>query len=71
MGANNNNNSDYRGNVMVLLFNFGAFDFRVKKGDRIAQLILEKICTADPVEHSSLDVTKRGSGGLWLLGPLV
>ena len=55
--------SDYRGNVMVLLFNFGAFDFRVRKGDRIAQLILEKICTADPVERSSLDTTERGSGG--------
>ena len=54
---------DYRGNVMVLLFNFGAFDFHVGRGDRIAQLILEKICVAAPVERPSLDATGRGSGG--------
>uniref|UniRef100_K1QHS7 Deoxyuridine 5'-triphosphate nucleotidohydrolase n=1 Tax=Magallana gigas TaxID=29159 RepID=K1QHS7_MAGGI len=34
---------DYRGNVGVVMFNFGADDFKVKKGDRIAQLICEKI----------------------------
>lgn len=34
---------DYRGNVGVILFNFGDVEFRVRKGDRIAQLICEKI----------------------------
>ncbi|CAN7981519.1 unnamed protein product, partial [Ixodes pacificus] len=34
---------DYRGNVGVVLFNFGDTDFKVSKGDRIAQLVCEKI----------------------------
>ena len=38
-------NSDYRGEVGVVLFNHGDQDFEVKMGDRIAQLILEKIDT--------------------------
>ena len=42
--------SDYRGEVGVVLFNHGDQDFEVKMGDRIAQLILEKIDTP-PVEE--------------------
>jgi dUTP pyrophosphatase len=34
--------ADYRGEVKVLLFNFGENDFNIKQGDRIAQLIIEK-----------------------------
>ena len=37
---------DYRGNVGVILFNFSDIDFEVKRGDRIAQLIIEKISMA-------------------------
>ena len=37
---------DYRGNVGVILFNFSDTDFEVKRGDRIAQLIIEKISMA-------------------------
>ena len=40
---------DYRGNVGVVLFNFGSEDFKVAKGDRIAQLVLEKYVMADTV----------------------
>ena len=54
---------DYRGNVGVILFNFSDIDFEVKVGDRVAQLILEKICTPDVVEVESLDETERGAGG--------
>jgi dUTP pyrophosphatase len=54
---------DYRGNIGVVLFNFGDTDFKVNKGDRIAQLIFEKIMYAEPVEVESLDETKRGAGG--------
>lgn len=38
---------DYRGPVGVVLFNHGSEDFKVQKGDRVAQLILERICMAD------------------------
>uniref|UniRef100_A0A3B4FR10 Deoxyuridine 5'-triphosphate nucleotidohydrolase n=1 Tax=Pundamilia nyererei TaxID=303518 RepID=A0A3B4FR10_9CICH len=42
---------DYRGNVGVVLFNFGKESFEVKKGDRVAQLVCEKICYPDLVEQ--------------------
>jgi dUTP pyrophosphatase len=42
--------SDYRGLLGVVLFNFGEADFPFKAGDRIAQLIIEKISTPDVVE---------------------
>ena len=35
--------ADYRGEVKVLLFNFGEKEFEVKEGDRVAQLILERV----------------------------
>lgn len=41
---------DYRGNVGVVLFNLSKCDYKVKRGDRIAQLILEKICTPPVIE---------------------
>lgn len=60
--------ADYRGNVGVILFNFSDKDFEVKKGDRIAQLILEKISYCDIVETSDLDDTSRGEGGFGSTG---
>lgn len=54
--------ADYRGEVHVLLFNHSDVDFSVSKGDRIAQLILERIETP-PVELvGGLDETARGDG---------
>ena len=55
--------ADYRGNVRILLFNFGAEAFSVNRGDRIAQLVLEKIHMGDAVEVQSLDDTARGDLG--------
>ena len=55
--------ADYRGNVGVILFNFGDADFEVAPGDRVAQLILEKIITPPVVEVDDLDATVRGEGG--------
>jgi dUTP pyrophosphatase len=60
--------ADYRGPVGVILFNFGKEDFEVTKGDRIAQLILEKICMAEAVLMEDLDDTKRGSAGFGSTG---
>ncbi|BCZ16688.1 dUTP pyrophosphatase [Aviadenovirus bubonis] len=60
--------SDYRGNVAVLLINFGEQPYNVSKGDRIAQLILEKIAVPVLCEVSSLDDTVRGSGGFGSTG---
>jgi len=59
---------DYRGNVGVILFNHGETDFEVKRGDRIAQLILERISMADAVEVQELSETTRGEGGFGSTG---
>ncbi|XP_072551552.1 deoxyuridine 5'-triphosphate nucleotidohydrolase, mitochondrial [Salminus brasiliensis] len=59
---------DYRGNVGVVLFNFSKETFEVKKGDRVAQLVCERICYPDLVELETLDETERGSGGFGSTG---
>ena len=59
---------DYRGSVGVVLFNFNESNFEVKKGDRIAQLILEVIVNPPVIEVESLDETKRGEGGFGSTG---
>ncbi|XP_030622178.1 deoxyuridine 5'-triphosphate nucleotidohydrolase, mitochondrial [Chanos chanos] len=59
---------DYRGNVGVVLFNFSKETFEVKKGDRVAQLICEKICYPELVQLESLDETERGAGGFGSTG---
>lgn len=57
--------ADYRGEVKIVLFNHSTKDFEIKAGDRIAQLILEKIIHAEIVEISKeeLDITERGESG--------
>ncbi|UMM11949.1 hypothetical protein L5515_000970 [Caenorhabditis briggsae] len=60
--------SDYRGEVKVLLFNFNATDFEVKKGDRIAQLICEQIGNGTYAEVTNLETTDRGTGGFGSTG---
>jgi dUTP pyrophosphatase len=59
---------DYRGAVGVVLFNHSEFDFVIKRGDRIAQLILERICMADIEEVTELSITDRGEGGFGSTG---
>src|SRR5690242_3590488 len=54
---------DYRGPVGVVMFNFSEVDFQVKIGDRIAQLILEKVFLAEVKEVNNLDDTLRGENG--------
>ncbi|KAI0092455.1 dUTPase-like protein [Irpex rosettiformis] len=60
--------ADYRGIVFVLLFNLSDKDFEVKEGDRIAQLIIERIYTPEVLEVQDLDETLRGSGGFGSTG---
>nr|XP_022296208.1 deoxyuridine 5'-triphosphate nucleotidohydrolase, mitochondrial-like isoform X3 [Crassostrea virginica] len=59
---------DYRGNVGVVMFNFAENEFEVKKGDRIAQLICEKIFTPELQECKTLEETDRGAGGFGSTG---
>ena len=61
--------SDYRGEVQVLLVNHGEQPFVVKQGERIAQLVIASVTHAALVEVSSLDDTERGAGGYGSTGP--
>ncbi|OAL22055.1 deoxyuridine 5'-triphosphate nucleotidohydrolase [Fonsecaea multimorphosa] len=60
--------ADYRGEVKVLLFNHSEVDFQVNKGDRIAQLVLERIYTPEIVEVENLEESVRGAGGFGSTG---
>jgi dUTP pyrophosphatase len=60
--------ADYRGPVGVILFNHSDVDFEVKAGDRIAQLIIEKIMTPNVMAVEDLDSTVRGEGGFGSTG---
>jgi len=59
---------DYTGLVGVVLFNHSETDFQVNKGDRIAQLILERIVTPDVEVVESLQESTRGDGGFGSTG---
>jgi len=61
--------SDYRGHVSVLLFNTGDAPFAYQLGDRIAQIVFERISTPDiEVVDALPDVTARGAGGFGSTG---
>lgn len=60
--------SDYRGNVGVLLFNLGQEPFHVKEGDRIAQLVLKPYLVLPVNEAEDLPNSERGSGGFGSTG---
>ena len=59
---------DYTGPVGIVLFNHGTEDLNVAIGDRVAQLVLERIVTPEVVEVDSLDITERGAGGFGSTG---
>jgi dUTP pyrophosphatase len=60
--------SDYRGEIKVILANLGDEDFQVKTGDRIAQIVVAPVVQAAMVEVDALDDTARGSGGFGSTG---
>ena len=55
--------SDYRGEIGIILINWGQEPFVIHKGDRIGQMIITKVYQADLVEVDCLDETDRGKGG--------
>ena len=60
--------SGYRGEVGVILANFGDVDFPVKKGDKIAQLVIAPVLQPEAMETEVIDETDRGTGGFGSTG---
>ena len=60
--------SGYRGEVGVILANFGDADFAVRKGDKIAQIVIAPVTQPDIVESNTVDLTDRGAGGFGSTG---
>ena len=60
--------SDYRGEVKVILANLGGEDFEVRRGERIAQLVPAPVLKARFVEVGELEETVRGGGGFGSTG---
>jgi len=60
--------SDYRGEIKVILVNLGQEPFEVRRGERIAQLVPAPVLRADFVEASALSDTERGGGGFGSTG---
>jgi dUTP pyrophosphatase len=60
--------SDYRGEVKVILINLGEEDFTIRRGDRIAQLVIAPVVQASWGLTTSLDETARGAGGFGSTG---
>jgi len=60
--------ADYRGEVKVILINLGEEDFTIRRGDRIAQLVIAPVVQASWREVESLDETARGANGFGSTG---
>jgi len=60
--------SGYRGEVGVILANFGDVPFVVKKGDKIAQMVIAPVTQSEIVETDVVDETDRGAGGFGSTG---
>lgn len=60
--------SGYRGEVGVILANFGENDFEIKKGDKIAQIVIAPVTQPEIVEIEAVDETDRGVGGFGSTG---
>jgi len=60
--------SGYRGEVQVVMINLGAVPFAVRKGMKIAQMLVQPVAAVEVVESDSLDGTSRGEGGFGSTG---
>lgn len=63
--------SDYRGELKVIMINFGSEPFAIHRGDRVAQLVLAPVTRASWVQVAELDDTQRGEGGFGSTGGVV
>lgn len=63
--------SDYRGELKVILINHGTDAFDIRRGDRVAQLVLAPVTRAAWLETDELDDTARGAGGFGSTGGVV
>jgi dUTP pyrophosphatase len=62
--------SDYRGEVKVILINLGEEDAVIRRGDRIAQMVICPVVQASWAETEALDQTSRGAGGFGSTGSI-
>ena len=60
--------SDYRGEIKVGIINLGTEDYKIRNGDRIAQLVFMPVLNMNLVEVNSLEETSRGEGGFGSTG---
>ncbi|HZY68650.1 MAG TPA: dUTP diphosphatase [Devosia sp.] len=60
--------ADYRGEIKVILINHGSEPFEIRRGDRIAQLVVAPVTSVGFEEREALDVTARGKGGFGSTG---
>ena len=60
--------SDYRGEIKVMLINHGQIAYSIHPGDRIAQLVVAAVSFCEPEEVADLDETDRGTGGFGSTG---
>jgi len=60
--------ADYRGEVKVILINHGSDPFEIRRGDRIAQMVVAPVSAVTFSERETLDDTERGSGGFGSTG---
>lgn len=60
--------SDYRGEVAVLLVNLGSEPYTVRRGDRVAQLVVARVESVDWEESDELSASERGAGGFGSTG---
>ncbi len=60
--------ADYRGEISVILINHGDAPFAIRRGERIAQMVIAPVVRADLVPVASLSTTNRGSGGFGSTG---
>lgn len=63
--------SDYRGELKIILINYGSEPFEIRRGDRVAQLVLAPVIHGTWLKVDELDKTERGEGGFGSTGGVV